>query len=65
MWKRVMAGQVTARQGVAATTALQQFLEPLLPLAPLAGRALAIAEELRHPAYDCFYLRWPKPATSS
>ena len=56
MWKRVMAGQMTARQGAAATTALQQFLEPLLPLAPLAARALAIAGELRHPAYDCFYL---------
>ena len=28
----------------------------MLPLAPLAARALAIAAELRHPAYDCFYL---------
>ncbi|HSA80109.1 MAG TPA: type II toxin-antitoxin system VapC family toxin [Geminicoccaceae bacterium] len=56
MWKRVMAGQIDARQGAAATFALTQLLEPLLPIAPLAGRALAIAEELRHPAYDCFYL---------
>ena len=39
MWKRVMAGQITARQGAAATAALTQFLEPLLPIAPLAARA--------------------------
>jgi predicted nucleic acid-binding protein len=56
MWRRVMAGQMSARQGAAATTALIQFLEALLPVGPLAARALAIAEELRHPAYDCFYL---------
>ena len=56
LWKRVMAGQITARQGIAASTALTQLLEPLLPIAPLAARALAIAGELRHPADDCFYL---------
>jgi predicted nucleic acid-binding protein len=56
MWRRVMAGQMSARQGAAAITALVRFLEALLPLGPLAARALGIAEELRHPAYDCFYL---------
>jgi predicted nucleic acid-binding protein len=35
---------------------LPQLLTELCPLATLAGRALAIAAELRHPAYDCFYL---------
>jgi plasmid stability protein len=46
--------------GAAATTALQQFLEPLPPLPPLAARALAIAGELRHPACDCFHLALAK-----
>ncbi|MGH6944535.1 MAG: type II toxin-antitoxin system VapC family toxin [Geminicoccaceae bacterium] len=56
MWKRVMVAEMTAPQGAAATAALIRFLEPLLPIAPLAGRALAIAGALRHSAYDCFYL---------
>jgi predicted nucleic acid-binding protein len=32
------------------------MLAELCPLVGLAARALAIADELRHPAYDCFYL---------
>lgn len=56
MWKRVLARQMTVMQGATATASLGRFLDSLLPLAPLAERALAIAEELRHPAYDCFYL---------
>jgi predicted nucleic acid-binding protein len=30
--------------------------EELVPVSVLRDRALAIAVELRHPAYDCFYL---------
>ena len=35
---------------------LPRLFAELCPIAALAARALAIAEELRHPAYDCFYL---------
>jgi predicted nucleic acid-binding protein len=35
---------------------LPGLLDQLVPSAHLAMRALAIANELAHPAYDCFYL---------
>jgi predicted nucleic acid-binding protein len=35
---------------------LPDLLDELAPSAPLAGRALAIANAFAHPAYDCFYL---------
>jgi len=56
MWKRVMAGEGDARQAPLTAASLPRFFARLLPLAPLAARALEIAAALRHPVYDCFYL---------
>jgi predicted nucleic acid-binding protein len=56
MWKRVVAGEGDARQAPLMASSLPRFFARLLPLAPLAARALEIAAELRHPVYDCFYL---------
>jgi predicted nucleic acid-binding protein len=56
MWRRVMAGEGDARQGPLSAASLPRFFVRLLPLAPLAARAVEIAAELRHPVYDCFYL---------
>ena len=39
--------------------------EELVPTSVLKDRALAIAIELRHPAYDCFYLALAERRTSS
>lgn len=35
---------------------MPQFFSNLFSIRPLAGRALAFAKDLKHPAYDCFYL---------
>jgi predicted nucleic acid-binding protein len=56
MWKRVMAGEGDARQAPLTAASLPRFFARLLPLSPLAARAVEIAAELRHPVYDCFYL---------
>jgi predicted nucleic acid-binding protein len=56
MWKRVMAGDGDARQAPLTAASLPRFFARLMPLAPLAARAVEIAAELRHPVYDCFYL---------
>ena len=39
--------------------------EELVPTSVLKDRALAIAIELRHPAYDCFYLALAERSSSS
>lgn len=54
--KRLSAGAIEHAQAADAARELPLLLFELSPLASLAGRALAIADELRHPAYDCFYL---------
>ena len=56
VWKRLMAGALDRSQAADVPRELPQLFAELCPLATLAARALAIAEELRHPAYDCFYL---------
>jgi predicted nucleic acid-binding protein len=43
---------------------LFKAFEELVPTSVLKDRALAIAIELRHPAYDCFYLALAKQSTS-
>ncbi|MGH6900376.1 MAG: type II toxin-antitoxin system VapC family toxin [Geminicoccaceae bacterium] len=56
VWKRLMAGAIDRSQAADVPRQLPQLFAELCPLATLAQRALMIAEELRHPAYDCFYL---------
>ena len=56
VWKRLMADAIDRSQAADVPRELPHLFTELCPLAPLAGRALALAEELRHPAYDCFYL---------
>jgi predicted nucleic acid-binding protein len=56
MWRRVMAGEGDPRQAPLTAASLPRFFARLVPLAPLAARAVEIAAELRHPVYDCFYL---------
>jgi predicted nucleic acid-binding protein len=56
MWRRTLAGEGHARQASLTAASLPRFFAWLLPLTPLAARAVEIAAELRHPVYDCFYL---------
>jgi predicted nucleic acid-binding protein len=56
VWKRLMADAIEHSQAADVPRELPQLFTELCPLSTLAQRALAIAAELRHPAYDCFYL---------
>ena len=55
LWKKQRAKLVSFEQAVAALQALPDRMR-LFENAALAPRALAIATELDHPIYDCFYL---------
>ena len=56
VWKRLMTGGIDRAQAADVPPAIVKLFAELRPMAPLAAQALAIAAELRHPAYDCFYL---------
>jgi predicted nucleic acid-binding protein len=55
-WKRLVAGTIDEDQAADVPRGIRRFFTQIRPMTPLAPRALAIAAELRHPAYDCFYL---------
>ena len=55
-WKFVLFDGATAESAQTAVRDITKAFEELVPTSVLKDRALAIAIELRHPAYDCFYL---------
>jgi predicted nucleic acid-binding protein len=55
-WKLVIFDGVITESAQAAVRDVAKAFEDLVPTSVLKDRALAIAVELRHPAYDCFYL---------
>ena len=55
-WKAVIFGGLSAAAAIAAIVDIDSELDELVPALELKDRALTIALELRHPAYDCFYL---------
>ena len=55
-WKAVRSGGMARDQYDHAAARLPLAFDSLVPLAPLAPRAVAIARDLDHPVYDCFYL---------
>jgi predicted nucleic acid-binding protein len=54
--KRVAAKQLTVAEALSAAEIATGLLNRLVLIPELAGRALELAIELRHPIYDCFYL---------
>jgi predicted nucleic acid-binding protein len=56
MRKQVAANQLAAAEALSAAEIATGLLNRLVPIPELAGRALELAIELRHPIYDCFYL---------
>ena len=55
-WKFVIFDKLAADAVTSAVREVTKAFEELVPASVLKDRALAIAIELRHPAYDCFYL---------
>jgi predicted nucleic acid-binding protein len=55
-WKIVTFGGGAADVTLAMIRAVERTFDELVPSAALKDLALEMAIELRHPAYDCFYL---------
>lgn len=55
LWKKVRRGEMVREQTMAALPHLSAAVT-LLPAEALAETALAIALDLGHPVYDCFFL---------
>jgi predicted nucleic acid-binding protein len=56
IWKAIRRGAVTRADALVAMEAALLPFEALFPTEQLRSRALALAIELEHPIYDCFYL---------
>ncbi|RYG86114.1 MAG: PIN domain-containing protein [Alphaproteobacteria bacterium] len=56
VWKKVRLRELDAVQALAVIAEIQLPISRFLPSAPLTLRALKLALELDHPAYDCLYL---------
>ncbi|PHR57597.1 MAG: PIN domain nuclease [Robiginitomaculum sp.] len=56
VWRLVHGGYLSREQGPVIVKQLANTIDKILPCAPLAEAATAISLELKHPAYDCFYL---------
>ena len=56
LWKKLRAGHMTRPQAIDAMEGLPGFFDDLVPCQRLGASSLAIAGELGHPVYDCFYL---------
>jgi predicted nucleic acid-binding protein len=55
-WLAGRRGEIGAAQQAAIAVDITRVFDRLERLAPHASRAAAIARELDHPVYDCFYL---------
>jgi predicted nucleic acid-binding protein len=56
IWKSVRWGNVSPAEAASAINAALLPFDALVADETLCARALALAIELRHPIYDCFYL---------
>ena len=56
LWKYVVFGQPSSFDAEDAIESLNQFFSDIVPTYPFRRRAMSISVELKHPAYDCFYL---------
>jgi len=63
-WKFVIFDRMAAELAAAAVREIVKAFEELVPVSALRDRALAIAVELRYPAYDCFYLALAEKSAS-
>lgn len=56
LWKKVRRNELGRQQALGAYEFVRDAYEVLVPMSELSGRALSLALELNHPAYDCLYL---------
>ncbi len=65
LWQRLRKGQIQPRQADEVVTHLPDVFLALVETRELLVEAVAIARNLDHPIYDCFYLaltkRWNAP----
>ena len=55
-WRLVVYAGAPPDLAMDSVSEIGRAFEELVPSVALKDRAIAIALELRHPAYDCFYL---------
>ena len=55
-WRSARLGRISQAQVGEIAASLPRFFDALIAAAELAVRAVAIAGQLDHPVYDCFYL---------
>ena len=55
-WRKVRLGQSVPAQAEEIALRLRHAVIEVRPTAALASRAMALALDLDHPVYDCFYL---------
>ena len=56
LWKSAARGDTSKVDAIRALAAVTGHLTALISLDELAEQATALAIDLRHPIYDCFYL---------
>ena len=56
LWKRMRRGDIDRQKTLETSEHFQEICPLLLPIEDLAQRALELAIDSRHPAYDCFYV---------
>jgi predicted nucleic acid-binding protein len=56
LWKKIRKGSMHVRQASEVMRDLPVYFDRLVPLASLGSRAIELANDLKHPVYDCFYL---------
>ena len=56
LWKKVMRKEIAADGATSALGSIDTFIGEWVELAELTPSAFAIAVELEHPVYDCYYL---------
>jgi predicted nucleic acid-binding protein len=56
VWKSIVFERLPSAIIAEAVATAENAFHELVPSVELKNRALAIAVELRHPVYDCFYL---------
>jgi predicted nucleic acid-binding protein len=56
LWKKARLGEIDGDIASAAMNEIRRFIPQFIELADLAAPALALARELDHSVYDCFYL---------
>ncbi len=56
LWKAVRRGRIDLADALSGIEAALTWFQSLVPLEELRVRALALAIDLKHPIYDCFYI---------